>query len=97
MEPTYSKKNDTTLQVVKTVEPIEETKEYDLDFLRQQEVAILKQMNDFVDARNVELTEVRELLKKAEELGVKSQLEMEQARLDEAPVEAIKPVEVIKG
>lgn len=72
----YSKKDDVTLAVTKPVEVKEETKEYDLDFLKQQEVDILKQMNDFVDARKVELEEVRELLLKAEELGVRSKVEV---------------------
>jgi len=72
----YAKKDDVTLSVTKPVEVKEETKEYDLDFLKQQEVDILKQMNDFVDARKVELEEVRELIAKCEELGVRSKVDV---------------------
>ena len=75
----YNKKDDTTLEVVKSVETVEETKEYKLDFLKQQEVDILKQKNDFVDARNTELEEVRALIAKCEELGIQSQVEFDLA------------------
>lgn len=79
----YLKKDEVTLSVTK---PVEETKEYDLDFLKQQEVNILKQMNDFVEARKIELEEVRELIAKCEELGVRSKdevaLENETSRME---------------
>ena len=75
----YNKKDDTTLEVVKSVETVEEKKEYKLDFLKQQEVDILKQKNDFVDARNKELEEVRALIVKCEELGIQSQVEFDLA------------------
>jgi len=80
MENTYEKVGETTLKVVKPVEVQSEEKTYDLDFLRKQEVDILKQKNDFCEARNKELAEVRELIAKCEELGVKSSLEIEQAK-----------------
>jgi len=79
-ETTYEKVDETTLKVVKPVEVQSEEKTYDLDFLRKQEVDILKQKNDFCEARNKELAEVRELIAKCEELGVKSNLEIEQAK-----------------
>lgn len=75
----YIKKDEVTLEVTKPVETTEETKEYKLDFLKQQELDILKQKNDFVEARNKELDEVRALIAKCEELGVKSQQEVELA------------------
>jgi len=79
-ETTYEKVDETTIKVVKPVEVQSEEKTYDLDFLRQQEIDILKQKNDFVEARNKELAEVRDLIAKCEELGVKSNLEIEQAK-----------------
>jgi hypothetical protein len=77
MEPIYEKVDDTTLKVTKPVEIAEETKEYDLDFLESQEEAILKQRDDFVLARDLELLEVRELIAKCKELGVQSKALME--------------------
>lgn len=80
----YVKKDDITLQVVKPVEIKEETNEYKLDFLKNQEIAILKQKNDFIEARDKELLEVRELIAQCEGLGIKSEvavaLEVEQAK-----------------
>jgi len=72
----YIKKDETTLKVVK---PIEEVREYNLDFLRDQEIAILRQKNEFVAERDKELEEVRALIAKCEELGVKSQKEIDLA------------------
>ena len=84
----YVKKDDTTLQVTKPVEIAEVVQEYDLDFLKQQEVAILKSMNDFVDARKVELAEVQDLIAQCEKLGIQSRVEValaaEQAKVDAA-------------
>ena len=75
METTYELKYETTLLVTKPVEvaPIE-AKEYKLDFLKQQEVAILKQKNDYIEARDKELLEVREMISQAEGLGIKSEI-----------------------
>jgi hypothetical protein len=75
----YVKKDEVTLEVIKPVETKEETNEYKLDFLKQQEVDILKQKNDFIEARNKELEEVRILIAKCEELGIKSQIEIDLA------------------
>jgi hypothetical protein len=74
MEPIYEKKDDTTLQVTKPVEVKEETHEYTLDFLKSQEVQILKQKNDYVEARDKELLEVRTLIAEAEKLGIKEKV-----------------------
>jgi hypothetical protein len=75
MEPTYTKVDDTTLQVTKE-ETTQESTDFKLDFLRDQEISILKQKNDFCEARDKELKEVRALLLKAEELGIKSEKEV---------------------
>ena len=91
MEQQFSKLDETTLQVVKPVEVREETKTFDLDFLKQQEINILKQKNDFIEARDLELEEVRELIAQCEILKVRSKtevaLEAETAR--EATLEPI--------
>jgi hypothetical protein len=75
----YIKLDETTLEATKPVETKGEINTYKLDFLKQQEVNILKQKNEFVEARNKELEEVRALISKCEELGVKSELEVKLA------------------
>lgn len=75
----YTKKDETTLVQTKPVETKEEVKEYNIDFLKSQEVAILKSKNDFVEARDKELLEVRNLLQKCEELNIKSTVEVKLA------------------
>jgi hypothetical protein len=93
----YLKKDDTTLQVVKPVEVKEETHDYTLDFLKQQEVQITKQRDDFVVAREAELKEVNELIAQCEVLGIKSRVEIaEVAKLEEVIPGEITPKEVIK-
>lgn len=73
----YIKKDETTLTVVKTIEAKTEENNYDLNFLKQQEIAILKQRDDFVEARDKELEEVRNLIKQAKKLGIKEKVEVE--------------------
>ena len=81
MDTIYEIKNATTLLVTKPAEtPVAETKEYTLDFLEQQELSILKQKNDYVEARDKELAEVRELISQAKLIGIKSEIELEVAR-----------------
>ena len=72
--------------MIKEVEVKQEETTYQLDFLHQQELDILKQMNDFVDARNVELEEVRELIAQCKSLDIKSSLEIETASLEEKEI-----------
>lgn len=72
MAITYEKVNDTTIRVIKPVEIRSDEKIYNLDFLKNQEKAILKQKEDFVLARDLELAEVRELIAQCEKLGVQS-------------------------
>ncbi|PIP38190.1 MAG: hypothetical protein COX19_14120 [Desulfobacterales bacterium CG23_combo_of_CG06-09_8_20_14_all_51_8] len=84
----YIKKDETTLEATKSVETKEEVNEYKLDFLKKQEVNILKQKNDFVETRDLELLEIRELIAKCEELGVKSEIEVKLA--EETAKEIIK-------
>ena len=84
----YTKQDEATLAVTKTPEVKEEVVEYKLDFLKQQELDILRQKNEFVEARNKELEEVRNLIAKCEELGIKSAVEIEIAK--EEIIEIIK-------
>ena len=77
MDPIYEKVDDTTLKVTMPVETPEVVANiYDLDALKSQEVAILKQKNDFVEARNKELQEVRLFISQCEKLGIRSKLEV---------------------
>jgi hypothetical protein len=79
----YIKIDENTLSVTKPVEVKEETHEYTLDFLKQQEIQILKQKNDYVEARDKELSEVRTLISEAEKLGIKERPSLEAETLKE--------------
>jgi hypothetical protein len=97
MENTYKKLSDTELKVTKPAEEIKTVANtYSIDFLKSQEVAILKSKNDFVEARDKELAEVRELLQKCEELDIKStvavKLEEETLREEELTKEVISDI-----
>jgi len=76
----YEKVDDLTLKVTKPLESTEEVKEYDIKFLKQQELDILKSKNDFIEARDVELSEVRVLIAKCDELDIKEEIEVEEAK-----------------
>jgi hypothetical protein len=77
----YTKKDDTTLTVAKS-ETKEETNDYTLEFLQKQLLDITKQKNDFIEARNKEIDEVKTLIAEAEKLGIKTALEIEEAKTD---------------
>jgi hypothetical protein len=72
----YIKIGESILQVTKPVEIKSEIHEYTLDFLLSQKENILKQKNDFIEARDRELLEIDELLNQAETLGLKTQAEL---------------------
>ena len=86
--------NDSVMEVTKdapVVVPM--VTNYNIDFLHQQELDILKSMNDFVARRQGELDEVRGLIAEAEKLGLKTaevllaeSVAVEQEKLDEAVV-----------
>jgi len=80
MDTVYEKKDEQTLVVSKTAEVTTETNEYTLEFLLQQELSILKQRNKYIEARDKELAEVRELIAQAKLLGIVSDLEVEKAK-----------------
>jgi hypothetical protein len=83
----YIKKDETTLRVVKPVETKEETQDYKLEFLKKQELQILKDLNDYTAKRKEELAEVRTLIAEAEKLGIKEtidvEIEEEDAKMEE--------------
>lgn len=69
----YIKKSDNEMEVVKEAviaEPVKVT--YSIDFLKSQELQILKQINDYVESRKKELEEVRIFISEAEKLGLKT-------------------------
>lgn len=74
----YIKNSESELKVIKEIEVAPTTEQvYDYDFLKNQEISILKSKNDFVQARDKELEEVRALIAKCEELGIRSKIELE--------------------
>jgi hypothetical protein len=99
METKYTKLADDTMQVVKqaevvTPEPV--TVMYSLDELKNRELSILKSINDFNDAQQKDLADVRELISQAEKLGLLTSVEItanavqaEQQKLDAMPVEKL--------
>jgi len=50
--------------------PAAEVKTYDYSFLLSQRAAIIKQANDYLAQRQKELTEVKDLIARAELLGI---------------------------
>ena len=76
----YTKEDSTTLKVVTPTVATEEVQTYNIDFLKAQEVSILKSKNDFIEARDKELVEVRTLIEQCTLLGIVSSLEKEVAR-----------------
>lgn len=76
------KVNETTFSIVKPVTTESTKVEYNLDSLLQQEVDILKSLDDYTNQRKTELVEVRGLIQKALALGIKTSAEAtEDARL----------------
>lgn len=73
----YNKIDDSSFEVVKEVAVVEPVKTvYKIDFLKEQEVSILKAMNEQIAQRQKELDEVRELIAQAELLGLKTNEEL---------------------
>ena len=93
----YTKISDTELEVIKPAVATETKTKYSFDFLKNQELAILKSINDFVEVRKLELTEVRELILKAEEFGLKTMAELAEEKLaEEIAKENLTAEEIIK-
>ena len=76
----YTKEDSMTLKVVTPTVTTEEVQTYNIDFLKEQEISILKNKNDFIEARDKELVEVRTLIEQCTLLGIVSSLEKEVAR-----------------
>lgn len=73
--PTATKVSDTEISVSKqppTPEAV--VTNYNYDFLVQQKASIIKQANDFLAARQVELDEVQSLLDQCASLGISAQV-----------------------
>lgn len=76
----YEKTTSTNLKV--TTEKVTTSEQnYSLDYLKEQEVLILKSINDFVEAKKTELEAVRVLIAKCEELGVRDPKEVQAEEL----------------
>ena len=86
----YKVLDEIKLEVTKTTVVEPEVTEYKLDFLTQQRLDILKQRNDFVEERTTELAEVDVLIAKCAELGVKSEIEIEEAKVTVLEADIIK-------
>lgn len=90
------KKDEQSMEITKDVtvsDPIVNT--YTLDFLKSQEIAIMKQRDDFVAARQKELDEVAILLIEAEKLGLKTAAEVQAEADATVKVEGEPNLEVI--
>ena len=83
-----TKINDSEIEIAVPVEVKTETKRYSIDFLKQQEIDILKSKNDFCEARDKELLEVRALMAECVKQGCKTKIEIELA--GQAELEKIK-------
>ncbi len=57
-----------------------ETREYSLNYLKAQERAILAQIERHTEKFQSDLDEVREMIKQAEELGIKEEDEIKEIR-----------------
>jgi len=77
----YTKTSDTGFKKVETIQEVKE-QEYSLEYLKDQELSI----NDFVSSKKAELVEIRALIAKADELGVKAKAEVIEEQVAEAEV-----------
>jgi len=88
----YIKTSESEMEVTKDapiVEPIKTV--YSIDFLKEQEISILKSMNEQITQRQKELDEVRALLVEAEKLGLKTKevLQSEKVIIEEIKLEEV--------
>lgn len=84
--------DDSSFEVTKeavVAEPVKQV--YNIDFLKEQEVSILKSMNEQIAQRQTELDNVRALIAQAESLGLKTKAEIQEETIviEEAKLEAI--------
>jgi hypothetical protein len=84
--------SDSEFEITKKVEVVEPTRvKYNINFLKEQEVNILKDMNSYIEKRQIELEEVRGLISKAESIGLKTKevLQEESILIEETKLEEI--------
>lgn len=94
---TYTKVSESEFEVSKVAEVVAPVvTKYSLDFLKKQELDILKSMNDFIAQREKELLEVRGLISEAGKLGLKTREELQAEKVieEEAKLETMQ--EIIK-
>jgi predicted lactoylglutathione lyase len=70
----------TEISVAVPVEIKTETKIYNIDFLKSQEIAITKQRDEMIALKEKELKEVQDLITQATTLGCKTTAEIEAAK-----------------
>lgn len=93
----YTKLDEKTLQVT-TEKTVTKTQNYSLDYLKEQEVDILKSINDYVEKQKTELANIQDLIAKCKELDIKPPAEIKAAELEvqkadeSAKVDAIQPL-----
>jgi hypothetical protein len=94
MEQIFEIENN-KLKVSKEVETKQEVNLYSLDFLRKQEADIIKQRDDFVSLREIELAEVRLFIVEAEKGGLTVEPVIEPVEEVIEPGEDIMPEEEV--
>ena len=73
MPITATKLTDSSIQVIKQSDaPAPTTQTYDYDFLLSQKSAIIRQANEFLVARKIELDDIQALLDQCDSLGITS-------------------------
>lgn len=64
--------NNRTIEIQKVTPEKKETIQYDIDFLKKQEAQLIEVMASEQAARQAELDEVRDLIARAEVLGIEA-------------------------
>lgn len=92
MTELFEKVGAAALKVTKTVQTVD-TRQYDVPFLLKQRLAVMRQRDLFVDARNRELVEIESLIRAAAGLGISEAVAWVKAN----PLPVIKDEEPIGG
>lgn len=69
LDTAYEKKGESILVTIRTV-TTESRSEHTLEDLKNQRLAILRSIDDFISARKTELAEVDEMISEAQKLGI---------------------------
>lgn len=101
MNPIINKTSESEFTVTTTPVVTPTVITYSIDDLKNQELAILKSINDFVANQQIELDKVRALIAQANTLGLKTSEQLqtqnvvaEQTKLSATPIEPL-PVDKI--